>query len=157
LVSSLLMYLFTPLPILGRLWRFGRLEAFRWLDPRTLTVLICVAFLTTAQTVFWIVEPGSQFESPALIAFFASLAGAVGGIQALTNKHLQLMGEEIPLGQWGLAASAANSGMVFNPTPAFQPAARTGNASEELTTIWKADGGQLGDQPTSELVRHERW
>ena len=26
-----------------------------------------------------------------------------------------------------------------------------------LTTIWKADGGQLGDRPTSELVRHERW
>jgi hypothetical protein len=121
LASSLLICLFPSVPILRRLWRFRRLAAFRWLDPRTLTVLVCVAVLTTAQTAFWIVEPGSQFEIPAFIASLAALAGAVGGIQALTNKHLQLIGEEIPLGQSGLAAAAVNSRMVFNPPPVFSP------------------------------------
>jgi hypothetical protein len=115
------MYMFPPLPILGRLWRFGRLAAFRWLDPRTLTVLVCVVVLTTAQTVFWIVEPDSQFASPAFVASHAALAGAVGGIQALTNKHLQLIGVEIALGQSGLAAGAGNSHMVFNAPPSSHP------------------------------------
>lgn len=121
LASSLLMCLFPPVPILGRLWRFGRLAAFRWLDPRTLTVLVCVAVFTPAQAIFGILQPGSQFEIPAFIASLAALAGAVGGIQALTNKHLQLMGEEIPLGQSGSSAAAVNSHMVFNPPPVFDP------------------------------------
>jgi hypothetical protein len=55
----------------------------------------------------------------------------VGGIQALTNKHVQLTGEEIPFGQSGLAFDAANSHMVFNPPPGSQTAARMADASDE--------------------------
>jgi hypothetical protein len=70
-------------------------------------------------------------NTTALVAFLAALAGAVGGIQALTNKHLQLIGVEIPLGQSGLAAGTVNSRMVFNPLPGSQTAARMADASDE--------------------------
>jgi hypothetical protein len=119
--SSLLMCLFPTVPILGRLWRFGRLPAFRWLDPATLTVLVCVAVLSAGQVVFWSVEIGSQFVNPAFVASLTALAGAVGGIQALTNKQVKLTGEEIPFGQSGLAPGVVNSRMVFNPPPGWPP------------------------------------
>jgi hypothetical protein len=121
MASSLLMCLFPTVPILGRLWRFRRLPAFRWLDPATLTVLVCVAVLTAGQVVFWSVEIGSQFVNPAFVASLTALAGAVGGIQALTNKQVQLTGEEIPFGQSGLAPGVVNSRMVFNPPPGWPP------------------------------------
>jgi hypothetical protein len=119
--SSLLMCFVPTVPILGRLWRFRRLPAFSWLHPATLTVLVCVAVLTAGQLVFWSVEIGSQFESPAFVASLTALAGAVGGIQAVTNKQVQLTGEQIPFGQSGLAPGVVNSRVVFNPPPGWPP------------------------------------
>jgi hypothetical protein len=121
LASSLLVYLFLPALILTRLWRFRRLRGFRWLDPATLIVLVCVAVMTAAWlAVVWTAWLGSE-PSAAFLAVWIAVAGAVGGIQALTNKHVQLTGEEIPFGLSGLASDAVNSRMVFNPPPGWPP------------------------------------